>query len=93
MRQRIVDYLVYWVVRVLICLVQAVPIETGQRIARGLAWLFCDVLRIRGGSSRRQSGPRLSRHVGRSRGPALPDGCGNICSSWCWKSPTRRGNP
>ncbi len=47
MRQRIVDYLVYWVVRVLICLVQAVPIETGQRIARGLAWLFCDVLRIR----------------------------------------------
>jgi KDO2-lipid IV(A) lauroyltransferase len=47
MRQQIVDYLVYWVVRVFICLVQAVRIETGQRIARGLAWLFCDVLRIR----------------------------------------------
>ena len=47
MWQQIVDYLVYWVVRVLICLVQAVRIETGQRIARGLAWLFCDVLRIR----------------------------------------------
>jgi KDO2-lipid IV(A) lauroyltransferase len=48
MRWQVVDYLVYWVVRVLICLVQAVRIETGQRIARELAWLFCDVLKIRG---------------------------------------------
>jgi len=36
------------VVRVSVCLVQALRIETGQRIARALAWLFCDVLRIRG---------------------------------------------
>ena len=47
--QRSVDYLVYVVVRILICMVQAMRIETGQRLARGLAWLFCDVLHIRGG--------------------------------------------
>ena len=43
----LVDYAVYLVVRVLICVVQAMRIETGQKIARVLAWLFCDRLRIR----------------------------------------------
>jgi KDO2-lipid IV(A) lauroyltransferase len=43
-----VDFLVYLVVRILICTVQAMRLETGQRLARTLAWLFCDVLRIRG---------------------------------------------
>lgn len=47
-RQRIVDFLVYAVVRILICIVQTVPVETGARLARQLAWLFCDVLHIRG---------------------------------------------
>jgi Kdo2-lipid IVA lauroyltransferase/acyltransferase len=47
MRQQIVDFLVYVVVRILICVVQAMPVETGQRFARLLAWLFCDVLHIR----------------------------------------------
>ena len=47
MRQQIVDFLVYVVVRILICVAQAMPIETGQRLARTLAWLFCDVLHIR----------------------------------------------
>ena len=46
-RKRIVDLLVYLVVRVLICTVQAMRIETGQTLARGLAWLFSDLLRIR----------------------------------------------
>jgi Kdo2-lipid IVA lauroyltransferase/acyltransferase len=46
-RNLVVDYLVYLVVRILICIVQATPIETGQRLARGLAWLFSDVLGIR----------------------------------------------
>jgi KDO2-lipid IV(A) lauroyltransferase len=45
--KRIVDYLVYLVVRVLICLVQAMRIETGEMLARRLAWLFCDLVRIR----------------------------------------------
>jgi KDO2-lipid IV(A) lauroyltransferase len=45
----LVDYLVYVVVRISICVAQAMRIETGQRLARGLAWLFCDVLRIRSG--------------------------------------------
>jgi Kdo2-lipid IVA lauroyltransferase/acyltransferase len=47
-RKQVVDFLVYFVVRTLICVVQAAPTETGQRFARGLAWLFCDVLHIRG---------------------------------------------
>jgi KDO2-lipid IV(A) lauroyltransferase len=46
-RQRIVDFLVYVVVRILICIVQAMRIETGERLARTLAWLFCDLLHIR----------------------------------------------
>jgi KDO2-lipid IV(A) lauroyltransferase len=46
-RQRIVDFLVYVVVRILICTVQAMRLETGQRLARTLAWLFCDVVKIR----------------------------------------------
>jgi len=47
--RRIIDFLVYVVVRILICIVQAMRIETGLQVARGLAWLFCDVLRIRNG--------------------------------------------
>jgi KDO2-lipid IV(A) lauroyltransferase len=46
-RQRIVDFLVYVVVRILICTVQAMRLETGARFARTLAWLFCDVVKIR----------------------------------------------
>jgi len=48
-RQHVLDYLVYVIVRILICVVQAMRIETGASIARGLAWFFCDVLRIRRG--------------------------------------------
>jgi KDO2-lipid IV(A) lauroyltransferase len=46
-RKRLVDILVYLAVRVVICIAQAVRIETGASIARRLAWLFCDVLQIR----------------------------------------------
>lgn len=45
--QPVVDYLVYVAVRLLICLAQAIRMETGQRVAATLAWLFADVLRIR----------------------------------------------
>jgi KDO2-lipid IV(A) lauroyltransferase len=45
--QRVVDYLVYVAVRIVISVVQATRLETGVRFARGMAWLFCDVLRIR----------------------------------------------
>ncbi len=48
LRRRIVDYLVYLAVRVLIAIVQAMRLETGHRLATWLAWLFADVLRIRG---------------------------------------------
>ena len=45
--RRIGDYLVYLVVRVLICAVQALRLETGAVLAGHLAWLFCDVLKLR----------------------------------------------
>jgi KDO2-lipid IV(A) lauroyltransferase len=48
-RKQMVDYLVYVIIRILICIVQAIRIETGHKMARGLAWLFCDVLHIRRG--------------------------------------------
>ena len=35
-----VEYLVYVIVRILICIVQAMRIESGRAIARWLAWLF-----------------------------------------------------
>jgi len=46
--QRVVDYLVYLAVRLMICIVQALRIETAQRLAEGLAWLMADVFRVRG---------------------------------------------
>ncbi|MBN1909720.1 MAG: lysophospholipid acyltransferase family protein [Pirellulales bacterium] len=46
-RKRLSDYLVYLVVRALICVAQAMRIETGAAVARGLAWLLGDVLKIR----------------------------------------------
>jgi KDO2-lipid IV(A) lauroyltransferase len=46
--KRVIDYLVYVVVRILICIVQAIPIETGRGMTRRLAWLLSDVLRVRG---------------------------------------------
>ena len=48
-RKRIVDYLVYLVVRILICLVQALRIETGRMLTGWLAWLFCDAIKVRAG--------------------------------------------
>jgi KDO2-lipid IV(A) lauroyltransferase len=42
------DLLVYLVVRLLICVVQAIRIDSGESAARRLAWVFCNVLRIRG---------------------------------------------
>ena len=48
MRKRLLDYLVYVVVRTLICFVQAIRVETGEQLAGGMAWLFSDLLRIRG---------------------------------------------
>lgn len=46
-RKQVVDYLVYVAVRILICMVQALRIETGRSVARGLARLLGDVLKIR----------------------------------------------
>ena len=45
--KRFGDFLVYMVVRLLICVTQAIRIETGREIAKRLAWVFCDVMRIR----------------------------------------------
>ena len=43
----VIDFLAYAVVRVFVCVLQALRMETGQRIAQFLAWLAADVLRIR----------------------------------------------
>ena len=73
LRRRIADFLVYVVVRVLICMVQAMRIETGQRLARKLAWLFCDVLRVRGevvDDNLMHAFPEMSAAQRRRSGPA-----------------------
>ncbi len=42
--RKILDYLAYVVVRILICIGQAMPLETGRKLARVCAWLMNDVL-------------------------------------------------
>jgi KDO2-lipid IV(A) lauroyltransferase len=44
-RSRIADYLVYLVVRVVVCIIQILPYETARRLARRLAWLVHKVNR------------------------------------------------
>ena len=46
-RKQIGDYLVFLAVRIVTCIAQAVRLETGAAVARSLAWLFGDVLRLR----------------------------------------------
>ena len=41
------DYVVYLVVRTIICIIQALPPSTCEQLSDGLAYLFNDVLRIR----------------------------------------------
>jgi len=41
------DYLAYVMVRVFVCVIQAMRVETGHAIARWLAWLAGDVLHVR----------------------------------------------
>ena len=45
--RRVIDFAAYLAVRLLICVVQAVPIETGARLARPLARIVCERLRLR----------------------------------------------
>ena len=47
-RNLVLDYLVYLLVRVSICVVQATRIETGREMAKWLAWLAGDVFKLRG---------------------------------------------
>lgn len=47
-RRLLIDYVVYLIVRVLVCVIQALHIETCQTLARGIAFLAGDLLRIRG---------------------------------------------
>jgi len=45
--QKIGHYLAYVVVRILICVVQAISLETAWSLIRPLAWVMSDVVRIR----------------------------------------------
>ncbi len=47
MHRRIGQYVVYLAVRISICLLQAIRIETAARVADVMARLFCDLLRVR----------------------------------------------
>mgnify|MGYP001162400314 CR=1 FL=1 len=72
------DWLVYMVVRLFICMVQAMRIETCQVVCKGLAVLACDVVHVRcdviddnlkhafpnlSGDQRRQIARRMWRHL------------------------------
>lgn len=46
--RRAADYAVYLVVRLLVCIVQGMRLESGHRLARLLAWLLADVVKLRG---------------------------------------------
>lgn len=46
-RKQLVDSSVYLAVRILICVIQALRVDTGARIARWLAWVMADVIKIR----------------------------------------------
>lgn len=46
-RKKITDYLIYLLVRIIICVVQSLPIKVCDRIAKLLAWLAVDLFRIR----------------------------------------------
>jgi KDO2-lipid IV(A) lauroyltransferase len=45
--QIVTDYLVYLIVRLFVCTVQALSLDTCQQVARGLAWVACDLVRLR----------------------------------------------
>jgi KDO2-lipid IV(A) lauroyltransferase len=45
--QNFVDYVVYLIVRLFVCMVQALSLETCQRVAGWLAWVACDLVRLR----------------------------------------------
>ena len=45
--QYVVDYLVYVVIRLLVCVVEILPLDTCARLARWLAWLVGGVLKVR----------------------------------------------
>jgi Kdo2-lipid IVA lauroyltransferase/acyltransferase len=46
-RKAVLDYLVYGVIRILICIAQAIPLSTGRKLAGICAWLMNDVLHMR----------------------------------------------
>ena len=46
-RNKAVDWLVYFVVRVVLCVLQTLTLEACGHLARGIAWLLNDVLRVR----------------------------------------------
>lgn len=46
--KRLADYAAYVVVRILICIAQAMRLESGHRLAMLAAWFFGGVLRVRG---------------------------------------------
>ena len=88
-RKHVVDYLVYVAVRIVICIVQAIRIETGLGMARWLAWLFNDVIRMRAHVIDENLAHAFADLSARDR-TALARRMWSICSSWPSKWPTSR---
>lgn len=49
LRRRVTDYLVYLIVRIVVCVLQAMTIEACHALSRALAILACDILKLREG--------------------------------------------
>jgi KDO2-lipid IV(A) lauroyltransferase len=47
-REKLLQFIAYFLLRVFICVLQSLRLETCQYVSGGLAWLCCDVLRVRG---------------------------------------------
>lgn len=74
--RNVVDYLVYLVVRLFVCAVQSISIETCLRVARALAWVAHDVVPVR----RRVIHENLQRAF-----PHLSAGERNILARHMWE--------
>ena len=80
------DYAVYLAVRLVIAVIQALPLDTCQRLARPLAYLASDILRIRQ-SVVRENLQHAFPHFSETHRDAIGTR-GSTCSGCLWKSHT-----
>lgn len=74
--KQLMDWLVYLIVRLAICFVQAISLESCHAIARVLAWVACDLVRLRQG---------VVEGNLRQAFPELPDGDRRVLARRMWE--------